>query len=101
MAGRGSSGAELLEVDGLRTHFFTQDGVVKAVDGVSFRIRHGETLGVVGESGCGKSITALSVMRLIERPGPDRRRARSAWADATSWRCPTTRCATSAGMRSR
>jgi peptide/nickel transport system ATP-binding protein len=59
----------LLEIKGLRTHFFTQDGTVKAVDGVSFEIGHGQTLGVVGESGCGKSITSLSVMRLIERPG--------------------------------
>jgi oligopeptide/dipeptide ABC transporter ATP-binding protein len=59
----------LLEIDGLRTHFFTQDGTVKAVDGVSFQIKYGQTLGVVGESGCGKSITALSTMRLIERPG--------------------------------
>jgi peptide/nickel transport system ATP-binding protein len=59
----------LLEITGLKTHFFTQDGTVKAVDGVSFEIGHGETLGVVGESGCGKSITSLSVMRLIERPG--------------------------------
>ncbi len=59
----------LLEVKGLRTHFFTRDGTVKAVDGVTFSINNGQTLGVVGESGCGKSITALSVMRLIERPG--------------------------------
>jgi peptide/nickel transport system ATP-binding protein len=59
----------LLELRGLRTHFFTQDGTVKAVDGVSLQIKYGETLGVVGESGCGKSITALSTMRLIERPG--------------------------------
>jgi peptide/nickel transport system ATP-binding protein/oligopeptide transport system ATP-binding protein len=59
----------LLEIQGLRTHFFTQDGTVKAVDGVTFEIGHGQTLGVVGESGCGKSITSLSVMRLIERPG--------------------------------
>ncbi len=59
----------LLEIRGLRTHFFTQDGVVRAVDGVSFEIGYGQTLGVVGESGCGKSITALSAMRLIERPG--------------------------------
>ena len=59
----------LLEISGLRTHFFTQDGTVKAVDGVSFEIKFGQTLGVVGESGCGKSITALSTMRLIERPG--------------------------------
>jgi oligopeptide/dipeptide ABC transporter ATP-binding protein len=59
----------LLEVKGIKTHFFTQDGVVKAVDDVTFAIGHGQTLGVVGESGCGKSITSLSVMRLIERPG--------------------------------
>ena len=59
----------LLEINGLRTHFFTQDGVVKAVDNVTFQIAHGQTMGVVGESGCGKSITSLSVMRLIERPG--------------------------------
>jgi oligopeptide transport system ATP-binding protein len=59
----------LLEIRGLRTHFFTRDGTVKAVDGVTFEIGHGQTLGVVGESGCGKSITSLSVMRLIERPG--------------------------------
>ncbi len=69
MAHRSTGGGDLLAIEGLRTHFFTQDGVVKAVDGVSFSIGHGQTLGVVGESGCGKSITALSVMRLIERPG--------------------------------
>ena len=61
--------SENLEIKGLKTHFFTQDGIVKAVDGVSFEIRYGQTLGVVGESGCGKSITAMSAMRLIERPG--------------------------------
>ena len=59
----------LLEIRGIKTHFFTQDGVVKAVDDVTFAIGHGQTVGVVGESGCGKSITSLSVMRLIERPG--------------------------------
>ena len=59
----------VLQIDGLRTYFPTQDGIIKAVDGVSFGIPSGSTLGVVGESGCGKSITALSVMRLIERPG--------------------------------
>ncbi|MGH2445163.1 MAG: ABC transporter ATP-binding protein [Candidatus Limnocylindria bacterium] len=59
----------LLEIKGLKTQFFTQDGVVKAVDDVTFEISHGQTLGVVGESGCGKSITSLSVMRLIDRPG--------------------------------
>jgi oligopeptide/dipeptide ABC transporter ATP-binding protein len=59
----------LLEVRGLRTHFFTREGTVKAVDGVDFEIKYGQTIGVVGESGCGKSITALSIMRLIDRGG--------------------------------
>jgi len=60
--------APLLEVDDLRTHFFTRDGVVRAVDGVSFSIQPGETLALVGESGCGKSVTSLSIMRLIASP---------------------------------
>lgn len=60
--------APLLEVRNLETHFHTQDGVVKAVDGVSFYVNRGETLGIVGESGCGKSVTSLSVMRLIPNP---------------------------------
>ena len=58
----------LLEVKDLTTHFFTDDGVVRAVDGVSFHVDKGETLGVVGESGCGKTVTALSIMRLIPQP---------------------------------
>ncbi len=58
----------LLEVEDLRTWFFTRDGVVRAVDGVSFRVMPGETLAIVGESGCGKSVTALSVMRLVPSP---------------------------------
>jgi peptide/nickel transport system ATP-binding protein len=56
---------ELLRVEDLRTHFFTLDGVTRAVDGVSLSVEAGETLGVVGESGCGKSVTALSIMRLL------------------------------------
>jgi peptide/nickel transport system ATP-binding protein len=60
--------APVLRVQDLKTHFFTRDGVVKAVDGVSFEVRRGETLGVVGESGSGKSVTALSVMRLVAEP---------------------------------
>jgi oligopeptide/dipeptide ABC transporter ATP-binding protein len=59
----------LLEVKNLKTYFFTEDGVVKAVDGVDFTVGHGEVLGLVGESGCGKSVTSLSIMRLISVPG--------------------------------
>ena len=58
----------LLEVRDLRTHFFTREGVVQAVDGVSFSVEQGQTLGIVGESGCGKSVTALSIMGLIPKP---------------------------------
>jgi peptide/nickel transport system ATP-binding protein len=58
----------VLEVDGLRTVFFTRQGLVKAVDGISFALRRGEILAIVGESGCGKSMTALSVMRLVPSP---------------------------------
>jgi oligopeptide transport system ATP-binding protein len=60
--------ATLLQVNDLRTHFFTEEGEVKAVDGVSFDLEEGETLGLVGESGCGKSVSALSVMRLVQTP---------------------------------
>jgi oligopeptide transport system ATP-binding protein len=60
--------AKLLEVKDLRTYFFTQEGTVRAVDGVSWDLDEGETLGLVGESGCGKSVTALSILRLIPNP---------------------------------
>jgi peptide/nickel transport system ATP-binding protein len=56
----------ILKVRDLKTHFFTQDGVVRAVDGVSFEVSQGETLAIVGESGCGKSVTSLSILRLIQ-----------------------------------
>jgi oligopeptide/dipeptide ABC transporter ATP-binding protein len=58
----------LLEVDNLQTHFFTREGVVRAVDGISFDVEKGKTLGIVGESGCGKSVTALSIMGLLPQP---------------------------------
>ncbi len=68
-ATRPDEGSPLLQIKDLQTHFFTQDGVVKAVDGVSFSINDGRTLGLVGESGCGKSVTAMSILGLISRPG--------------------------------
>ena len=63
-----TSSAPLLDVQNLKTWFFTRDGVVRAVDGVSFSILRGETLAIVGESGCGKSVTSLSILRLIASP---------------------------------
>ncbi len=60
--------SKLLEVKNLKTYFYTDDGVAKAVDDVSFTLDKGETLGLVGESGCGKSVSALSIMRLIAEP---------------------------------
>ena len=59
---------KLLEVKGLKTHFFTQSGVVKAVDGINYHVDEGEVLGIVGESGCGKSVGAMSIMKLVARP---------------------------------
>src|SRR5579885_3490356 len=60
--------ATLLRVKDLRTHFFTEEGIVRAVNGVSYELEEGETLGLVGESGCGKSVSALSILRLIPNP---------------------------------
>ncbi len=59
----------ILRVRDLQTHFFSSDGVIRAVDGASFELRVGRTLGIVGESGCGKSVTARSILRIVERPG--------------------------------
>ena len=60
--------ANVLEIDDLHTHFFTDVGIVKAVDGITFEVPSGKTVGVVGESGCGKSVTSLSIMQLLQRP---------------------------------
>src|SRR6266581_6404928 len=65
---RATPAKPLLEIANLQTHFFTAAGVVRAVDGVSYDVRAGEVLGVVGESGCGKSVTALSILRLVADP---------------------------------
>ncbi|MDA0341886.1 MAG: ATP-binding cassette domain-containing protein, partial [Proteobacteria bacterium] len=64
----GSPKDPVLTVEGLKTYFFTRNGVVKAVENVSFEVGAGETLAIVGESGCGKSMTALTLMRLIPDP---------------------------------
>ena len=71
MSTTGNKSEVLLKIDGLKTHFFTDEGTVPAVDGVSYQVNRGETLCVVGESGCGKSVTALSIMNLIPRPPGD------------------------------
>jgi len=60
---------DLLNISNLKTHFFTKKGVVPAVDGVSISIPKSSIVGVVGESGCGKSMTAMSIMQLIQKPG--------------------------------
>jgi oligopeptide/dipeptide ABC transporter ATP-binding protein len=62
-------GGNILEVRGLKTYFYTEAGVVKAVDGVDFSVKAGEVLGLVGESGCGKSVTSFSILRLVGQPG--------------------------------
>ena len=59
----------LLSIRDLHTSFYTESGVARAVDGISFDVGAGETVGIVGESGCGKSVTALSILRLIQPPG--------------------------------
>ena len=71
--------AELIKVKDLRTSFFTPEGEVRAIDGISFEIGEGKTLGLVGEAGCGKSVTSLSIMRLIASPPGKRTPAGCAW----------------------
>src|SRR5688500_19856327 len=63
------SAPDILDIKGLKTYFYTEDGVVQAVNGVDFKIRRGEVLGLVGESGSGKSVSSLSILRLVSKPG--------------------------------
>src|SRR3954449_1606209 len=65
----GQQGELLLEVNNLQTQFALDEGTVRAVDGVSYKLYRGRTLGIVGESGCGKSVTAQSILRIVPRPG--------------------------------
>ena len=67
--GAAESQEMLLEVKGLKTHFFLAQGIVRALEGVDFTVRRGQTVGLVGESGCGKSITARSIMAIVPSPG--------------------------------
>ena len=84
--------AKLLEVNNLTTHFYTDNGVVEAVDGISYSVDEGEIVGIVGESGCGKSVSALSIMGLIPDPPGKIVAARSSSTDRTSSNSPTRRC---------
>ena len=85
----------LLQVKNLQTYFFTYEGVVKAVDDVTYEVMPGETLGLVGESGCGKSVSALSLMRLIPDPPGKTVAVKSCSTEKTSSRSIWTICAAS------
>jgi ABC-type dipeptide/oligopeptide/nickel transport system ATPase component len=103
----------LLEVEDLKTYMFLDEGTVHAVDGATFALRRGETLGVVGESGCGKSITARSIMRIVRSPGkivggkilwhrtPPDEHGKGQTLDLATLHPSPTRSATSAAARSR
>ncbi len=95
-----ATGEPLLEVEDLHTHFDTLTGPARSVNGVSYTVRAGQTLGVVGESGCGKSVTALSIMRLLPTP-PARIRGACGCAARTCCSSANARCAASAATASR
>lgn len=88
----------LLEVHNLRTYFFTKAGLTKAVRGIDFTLNAGETLALVGESGCGKSITALSLLRLVPPPG-GWSRGRFCSREKTCACCPRQKCVGYAATR--
>ena len=93
----------LLDVQGLETRFWTREGAVHAVNGISLRLENGETVGIVGESGCGKSVSVLSVMRLIPQPSRQNRRRRQVLfqgRDLLKRRSTTKKSATCAARRS-
>jgi ABC-type dipeptide/oligopeptide/nickel transport system ATPase component len=90
-----ATGELLLEVNNLQTQFALDEGTVRAVDGVSYKLYRGRTLGIVGESGCGKSVTAQSILRIVPRPGKIvggeilyHRRHAAALPTGSSWRRP-------------
>ena len=92
----------LLSIRNLETSFFTRDGELRAIDGVTFDIEDGATMGLVGESGCGKSVTALSIMRLLPRGvGPDRRRRDHLSRQRPRWHSSDEQMRQSAATRSR
>ena len=92
---------KLLEVKNLQTHFSVEGGEFRAVDGVSFALDAGRTLGIVGESGCGKSVSALSIMGLVPQPPGRIAGARSCSRAATFSSSPRRRCASCAATASR
>ncbi len=89
----------ILRVQDLQTHFFTRTGVVKAVDGISFELKRGETLGIVGESGSGKSMTAWSILGMVPHPAALWAGASITWAK-TCWKRAVERCEISAARAS-
>jgi len=102
IATRGGDGAgTILEIKGLKTYLFTRSGVVKAVDDVSLSVRRSETLAVVGESGCGKSMTALSIMRLVPNPPGKIVGGTITLEGKTFYNSANLRCGISAATRSR